>query len=55
MLEGNAYHDLLPFDEEITVRLGFYSSLVGNYVHKCLLTMKPNELCTLNFEHAFDA
>ncbi|CAF1549126.1 unnamed protein product [Adineta steineri] len=48
-LNGNFYTDLLPLNEEINIHLGFYSSIISNYVHKCLITMKQNEYSQLNF------
>ncbi|CAF1004629.1 unnamed protein product [Adineta steineri] len=48
-LNENFYTDLLPLNEEINIHLGFYSSIISNYVHKCLITMKQNEYSQLNF------
>ena len=50
-LTENLYNDLLPFNEEIKLNLGFYSTIIGSYVHKCLITMKQNELAQLKFHY----
>ena len=50
-LAENLYDDLLPFNEEINLNLGFYSTVISSYVHKCLITMKENELSQLQFDH----
>jgi tetratricopeptide (TPR) repeat protein len=46
------YNDLLPLNEEININLGFYSSIISNYVHKCLITMKENEYSKLTFNYS---
>ncbi|CAF3799711.1 unnamed protein product [Rotaria sordida] len=51
-LNENLYNDLLPLNEEININLGFYSTMISNYVHKCLITMKQNELSQLNFNYS---
>ncbi len=51
-LNENFYNDLLPLNEEINLNLGFYSTIISNYVHKCLITMKQNELSQLNFDYS---
>ncbi|CAF5158554.1 unnamed protein product [Rotaria sp. Silwood1] len=53
-LNENLYNDLLPLNEEININVGFYSTVISNYVHKCLITMKPNELSQLNFNYSSD-
>jgi hypothetical protein len=51
-LNENLYNDLLPLDEETHIELGFYSTVISNYVHKCLFTMKQNELAELKFDYS---
>ncbi|CAF3974413.1 unnamed protein product [Rotaria sp. Silwood1] len=34
-LNENLYNDLLPLNEEININVGFYSTVISNYVHKC--------------------
>lgn len=48
----NVSVDLLPLGEEKTLEVGFYSSIVGGYLHKCLLTMKEKEISHLSFHHS---
>ena len=43
-LTENLYNDLLSCNEEINLNLGFYSTIIGHYVHKCLIAMKHNDL-----------
>ncbi|CAF3134760.1 unnamed protein product [Rotaria socialis] len=52
VLNENKYNDLLPLNEEINIHLGFYSTVISNYVHKCLVTMKQNELSQLDFDYS---
>ncbi|CAF0917868.1 unnamed protein product [Rotaria sp. Silwood1] len=52
VLNENLYDDLLPLNEELNINLGFYSTIISSYVHKCLITMKQNELSELNFNHS---
>ncbi|CAF1678891.1 unnamed protein product [Rotaria magnacalcarata] len=55
VLNTNKYNDLLPLNEEINLHLGFYSTVISNYVHKCLVTMKQNELSQLDFDYSSHA
>ncbi|CAF1127358.1 unnamed protein product [Adineta ricciae] len=54
-LAEHTYVDLLPLNEEINIQLGFYSSIISNYVHKCLFTMKQNELSRITFQLPTDS
>lgn len=53
-LDEKLYEDLLPLNEETTLCVGFYASIIANYVHKCLITMKLNEICQLSFHYPYD-
>lgn len=50
-LNENLYNDLVPLNEQIQLTVGFYSTIISNYIHKCLITMKQNEISQLNFQY----